>query len=1030
VDTEVNIFQDDGAWLVVLNGTAYRFEDRQEALRKARDLARLHAPSVILNAPVELAEEPTATHHEAPESPVAAPTDPGRTSDPLSAPVALGRSVLVSAGGAIPIAWQQRERIAVDEAALGDAGFLDKIRALYLSRTPAVFEIPDGLDAPESGALSKDVWSIDVREEFIAEAVWELMTRNAIDLRSGDPSWPLTAAAGRLGAKPAKVGDIGLESGAGAWCDGGPLRLWTAQETEAFGAVMIPREAIAVGRLSPVSAQEAATDLATDQLAAVATREVRARIMAPAGSGKTRVLTERARHLIRAGVPASAMLLVAFNRRAQEEIVERTPDLPGLQVQTLNALGLSILNGTNGFTHAGAGLQTIDEREVRTLLGTMIQFPRRANTDPAASWLDALSEARLGLRSPQSVEASFNGDVDGFAEFFPKYRTELDRRRWVDFDEQIYGAIELLVGDPGVRHQAQTRSQVVLVDEFQDLTPAHLLMLRLLAGPGLAIFGVGDDDQTIYSYSGASPEWLVDFDRYVPMAEHHDLTINYRCPVPVVDAARNLLSRNQFRVAKTIGAGPTNVSDDTALQVIRGPIPVFDTLKLIQEHLANGSEPSDIAVLTRVNTLLAPVQAALRSAGIPVQNRDGSRFLDRTGVAAALAWMRLALTGERLAGADIVRAARRPTRGLSARVIEWMGEQRDTAGLERLAGRISDEKSAAKVLAFAHDLDRMRARSVGAASSEILESIRTETGLDQSMKALDAAHHGRNSAAHSDDLRALVALGHLHPDAATFHSWLGEMLSPEEARNGVTLATVHRVKGLEWPHVIVHDATSGVFPHRLSIDPEEERRVFHVAITRARQSLRIVADESNPSIFLEELRTPGTAPSAEPKRAGTETPDRRGADVNRSQRSAPASIGLQFSWGGYKCAVSTVTDDGVVVSIGSSTMTIPFGSEVMLEGRAAVLAPATKGANERKPRGSNETESAVGSALRAWRLERARRDGVPAYVVFDDKTLEAIVVAMPTTERQLLAVSGMGPKRVELYGNDVLALLTSAQEQG
>jgi DNA helicase-2/ATP-dependent DNA helicase PcrA len=256
------------------------------------------------------------------------------------------------------------------------------------------------------------------------------------------------------------------------------------------------------------------------------------------------------------------------------------------------------------------------------------------------------------------------------------------------------------------------------------------------------------------------------------------------------------------------------------------------------------------------------------------------------------------------------------------------------------------------------------------------------------------------------------------------------MLRPEDARDGVTLATVHRVKGLEWPHVIVHDATSGIFPHRLSIDLEEERRVFHVAITRARESLRIVADESNPSIFLDELREPGTPPRREAEPPGFWAPDHGGSKHERQRRTVDATIGLQFSWGGYHCVVSTVVDDGVVVSIGPSTLTIPFSSEVTLDGRLAVLSPATRRGTEKRQGASNETESAVSSALRAWRLERSRRDGVPAYVVFDDKTLEAIVLAMPTTERQLLAVSGMGPKRVEFYGNDVLALLNSAQGEG
>jgi DNA helicase-2/ATP-dependent DNA helicase PcrA len=1021
MDTEVYFFQHDESWVVVLGDSVQRFESRLEALRNARTVARLHAPSVIITTQIEVSPEQKPANGAVMNSRVALPTKSPRDLDSLAGPPALGRSLLISPGGAIPDAWRHCDRITVSEILLESTEFLEKVRTSYLSRTPIVFEVPIDLKAPEPGIRNDDVWAVGIRQEFVPEAIWQLITRNAVDVRSGDPSWPLSERALELGARPDESADILLTNGDRAWCDGGPLRLWSPEDLRSFGAAVIPRESIEVGLFSPVCAATPTAELAPDQLAAVTAPEVRARIIAPAGSGKTRVLTERARHLHQAGVPASAMLLVAFNRRAQAEIVERTSDLPDLQVQTLNALGLSILNGTNGFIRSTDRVQTIDEHAARDLLGTMVQFPRRANTDPAASWIDALSEVRLGLRSPRAVEAAFNGDVEGFAEFFPRYRSELRRSRQVDFDEQIYGALEVLLGEPDIRRRAQTRAQLLLVDEFQDLTPAHVLMLRLLAGPGLAIFGVGDDDQTIYSYSGASPEWLVSFDEYVPVAEHHDLAVNYRCPTPVINATRNLLSRNQFRVLKTIRGGKENISTDKSMEIVASPIPVLTAVDLIKAHLAAGAKPSEVAVLTRVNTLLAPVQAALRTEGIPVQNRDGTRFLERTGVAAALAWMHLAVTLGRLDSGDIMRAARRPGRGVSSRVIEWMGEQNDITGLERLAARISDQKTAAKVLGFAQDLERIRTRSTNASSAVILESIRIETGLDQSMRALDATHHGRNSAAHSDDLRALVALGHLHPDAPTFHSWVTGVLRPEDSGAGVTLATVHRVKGLEWPHVIVYDATAGIFPHRLSTDIEEERRVFHVAITRAQRSLQIVSDESNPSIFLEELRAEGSPPKrvAEPARPRSQG---RGRSDGGGETAAP-TVGLMFSWGGYDCTVSAITDGGVVVSIGSSTMTVPFGSEVTIKGRAATLSRSAKASTHLPLGASRDVEPAIVAALKVWRLERSRRDGVPAYVVFDDKTLEAIVVGMPSTEQELLGVSGMGTKRVELYGDEIIALL-------
>ncbi len=1029
VEAEVYLYEDAQSWFVVAAGQRQQFDSRSVALRAARDAARQHAPSrVILDRPD--GEPPTATPPRAEpleavaDAPEVARPEGADDWDQLAGPLALGRSLLVISGGSLPAPWSGSERIAVSRSQLDDAGFLRRVRGAYLERRRVVYELDADLTQPELASFEGEVFDAPIDHDFVAEDTWELMTRNSVDARPGTPSWPLAEQAVRAGAAHGTHADI-VSDGGHAWCDGGPLRLWGQAEIKGLGAAIISREAIELGSLSALTPRALDAELAPDQLEAVADPELRARIIAPAGSGKTRVLTERARHLLGSGIPSPALLLVAFNKRAQIEIVERTGDLPRLQVQTLNALALAILNGTNGFTHAGAGVRTIDERQVRDLIGELVTFPRRANTDPASSWIDALSMVRLGLRSPVDVEAEFNGDVDGFADVFPLYRRQLRSRGVVDFDEQIYRALELLLTEPEIRGKAQRRARALLVDELQDLTPAHMLMLRVLAGPALGIFGVGDDDQTIYGYSGASPRWLVSFDDYVPNASHHGLTVNYRCPAPVIAGARNLLSRNEFRVAKEIHEGAHNGAEPIA--TVLHEIPVVATLDLIREHLARGARPSEIAVLTRVNTLLAPIQAALKDAGIPVQNRDGTRFLQRSGVDAALSWFRLAVAPDRLSGADLTRAARRPSRGIAPRVTEWIGDQQDVAGIERLADRISDERASEKVRTFATDVARARDLGRTASSAELLEFIRTKTGLDRSLQALDAAHRGRNSAAHSDDLRALVALGHLHPKTATFVQWLGNALEADSAQSGVVLATVHKVKGLEWPHVIVYDATSGVFPHRLSTDIEEERRVFHVAITRAQRSLQIVADAANPSMFIDELASPGEPPKRSDDGGGGRSATTRDSRGRRDAVSSPASAGMEFSWGGYDCTVTSVTDEGAVVAVGSATMTIPFGSEMVIEGSSATLGPPKRGKARSASTSSSDADPEVVAALKGWRLERCRRDGVPAYVVLHNKTIDLIAEEMPATEVDLLSISGMGPTRVQTYGDEILAVLDAAR---
>ena len=889
-----------------------------------------------------------------------------------------------------------------------------------------VYQVDPGMVIPARGSDSREVWEAPPDADFVAEAAWRLAIANSVDGRDADfPRWPLAAMAVGAGAMTAigRYADVVLADGSLAWCDGGPLHLWDANDVTLKGASVIPRIAVTRGNLRPVAARHPVAALAPDQLRAVADPSSRARIIAPAGSGKTRVLTERARHVLDSGVQADSLLLVAFNKRAQEEMRERTTDHPDLQIQTLNALALSVLNGTNGFTNRGVRLQTITERDVRGIISTYVKFPRKTNTDPAASWIDALTEVRLGLRSPSQVEGDYQGDLDGFADFFNLFRQHLADRGQVDFDEQIYLAIEVLLRDPEVRLAAERRAQVLLVDEFQDLTPAHMLLLRLLAGPSLSIFAVGDDDQTIYGYSGATPEWLVEFEDHVPSAVHHALEVNYRCPVPVVEAAANLLTRNTVRVPKVIRPGPLNTKAPESMSVVT----VDDQVQHVRDHvrslLGDGVTPSEIAVLSRVNANLVPVQASLVEAGVPVSARDGAEFLRSSGVESAIAWLRLAVRPDSMNGPDIELAVRRPGRGISPRVREWMGEQASIDALSRLAGRLDDAAST-KITEFVRDLDRVATFAKSATTSTLIEFIRREIGLDRALATLDASHQGRNSTSNSDGLRSLIALGRQHSDPRTFDGWLTKVLnSPSEPR-GVTLATVHRVKGLEWPHVVVYDASLGVFPHRLSVDIEEERRVFHVAITRCSASLLITADVDSPSIFLGELAEPVSPSNGEVREPATHHSSR---DF-RGTSPVPAKVGLRFRWGGYDFTIDAVTSDGVVVSTsGSSTTTLPFGWTFSDGGQTRTLVAPSKQTTRRAATGPmTGVDPDLNRDLKAWRLEQARADGVPAYVVFNDRTLEELSSARPRTVDELLAINGIGPAKVDRYGDQILAIVEEA----
>ncbi|CAB4363775.1 MAG: AAA family ATPase [Actinobacteria bacterium] len=759
-------------------------------------------------------------------------------------PAVLGRNVIVGPGMSTPLEWSGAERVVVDPS---DPGLLPRLVVLAMERTGCVFEFSPATVLGEPFATSLPPHAVGPRVRFSSEQLRHLLLSNSVDAREGG-TWPLLQQSLAVGARVVADarGDIELPDGSRAWLDGGPPRFTEPQD----GVPVLHRIAVEHGRLAAPLGNSAEAELAADQLAAVTHSGGAARIIAPAGSGKTRVLTERARHLVQQWrLPPSAITLIAFNKRAQEEISARTADLPGLQVRTLNAIALAIINGSAPFARQPQRFNTIDEPEVRRLIGRMVKFPRVRNSDPVATWLEALSLARLGLVDPQKVESRYDGEVEGFADVFLRYRTELARANAVDYDEQVFKAIELLLRDPQARATAQRSCRLLLVDEFQDLTPAHLLLVRLLAGPDAAVFGVGDDDQTIYGYNGADPSWLIEFADLFPGAGDHPLEVNYRCPAGVVRAADTLLRHNRRRVPKTIRAHHTELDGFMVAPSVGNSVDT--TVDAVSSAVAAGTQPNEIAVLTRVNSLLVPVQVALRGAGIPTNGGVGLEFLERTAVRAALAWIRLAGSHGTFSPADVAEALRRPSRSMPPKVAEWVGEQSTLKGLHKLAERVTNDK----VSEFANDIERLQ-RMVASrgTTSQLLAALRDSMGLATSIAKLDVHRKGMNRAAQNDDLTALAQLAALQPDPAAFESWLRGALSTKWSDGGVTLATVHRVKGQEWPFVVVHHADADQFPHRLAENDEEERRLFHVAITRASRDALVVPSE-HPSPFILECST-------------------------------------------------------------------------------------------------------------------------------------------------------------------------------
>ena len=329
------------------------------------------------------------------------------------------------------------------------------------------------------------------------------------------------------------------------------------------------------------------------------------------------------------------------------------------------------------------------------------------------------------------------------------------------------------------------------------------------------------------------------------------------------------------------------------------------------------------------------------------------------------AYLRIATRPGGFSQGDVVEILRRPTRGLPqwfperlARRATWTAAT--VAGLARQVG----DKDASKVLALADDLQLVVDAGRDGTTREILEVVRDDVGLGSAMSMLDRTGSGQGSS-HLDDLEGLLGVADLHPDAATFEDWLRTAFQREADPDGVTLSTIHRVKGREWDRVAVFGVSDGVMPHRLSEDSEEERRVLHVAITRGRHRVTVLADRTRRSLFLDELA--GRAPHRPAPRPGAE----RRALAARSAASPRAAS-------------------------------------------HAIMDTELTGAYAEAER-----------ALREWRRRRASADGVPAYVVLNDRYLRGIAIAQPATPAELLACDGIGPTKLDSYGDQILAVLAS-----
>jgi DNA helicase-2/ATP-dependent DNA helicase PcrA len=670
-------------------------------------------------------------------------------------------------------------------------------------------------------------------------------------------------------------------------------------------------------------------------------------IQAAAGTGKTRVISRRTAYAIATDVlPADQALVVTFTEKAASEMVDRLRDLglPGVTARTFHAHALSQLRHYWPPHHDGAPLPDLLDSKLPLLVPLARSLPGHYRFTPAKDLADEIEWAKSRRLTPDTYGPALVGSaprsqsggstpsmgvppkpepgpatptreppipLDLFVRLFAGYERAKTRAGRIDFDDLLVETVDLLETDEDAAATVRARKRWFSVDEYQDTNPLQQRLLELWAGDRDDVCVVGDEDQSIYSFTGATSEFLTGFATRYAGARVVTLAENYRSSPEILALANNLLGSTgrTKRLVATRPSGPVPT-------VLRHGTEAAELAALstwIRARLAEGVPASGIAVLVRMNAQFAPIEAALTRSAIAYQVR-GIRFFDRADVRGAI---------------DLVRRA-----GLTATGTGLAAEIRAL-----WAARLGYDDDAVA----GHTGDEARERS--AALDTLLDILATQV----------RSGSGTDSQAFLDELdrrRAAERAG---------------------SADGVNLLTYHRAKGLEWDAVALPAVEEGLLPIRQAFDDDdllaEEGRLLYVGITRARTHLAISwaaeretrgrTTRRQPSRFLADLRPRGV-------HRVTQLPDRFAAEQGARKSASQAAAANPYG----------ISDDDPLYA-----------------------------------------------ALRAWRTERARDDAVPPYVVAHDQTLAEIADVKPPSAAALRRVKGIGPAKVDAYGDEILELV-------
>ena len=625
-------------------------------------------------------------------------------------------------------------------------------------------------------------------------------------------------------------------------------------------------------------------------------------VLAGAGSGKTRVITHKIGRLIQAGMPAQKIAAITFTNKAAAEMRERAKSLIGrsakdVVVCTFHALGVRMLRQDGAVLGLKPQFSIMDSDDVASILkdagGTTDIATARQWQWTISAWKSAGLNAEQALAQAEDDNARVTAIVMG------RYEERLTAYQSVDFDDLISLPLKLLRDHDAVRQKWQSMMGHVLVDEYQDTNATQYEVLKLLVGGNPAdaarFTAVGDDDQSIYGWRGATLDNLKKLPVDFPTLKVIKLEQNYRSTSAILRAANNVIGPNPKLFPKTLfselGEGePVRVVDaDNEEHEAERAVARIQSLRaegLLAQEGKQYKEFSDFAVLYRANHQAKPFEKALRKAGIPYKVSGGQSFFDRAEIRDLCAWFRLWANNDD--DPAFLRAVTTPKRGIGHQTLGTLGvfaSQYKLSLFEALFASSLGAVLAAKAVGSLHefgryvnDLQYRAGQTKGAETAKVfmmdwLKDIGYEKHLLDSEDSEKVAAAKWSNVLEFCDWMAQRCGGQLEDAAGVTEREVKSLLEvaqtiallstiseQEKKQDVVTLSTLHASKGLEWPHVLLVGVTEGMLPFKLGDGADslggsqkahesanediaqrlqEERRLMYVGITRAQRSLAV-----------------------------------------------------------------------------------------------------------------------------------------------------------------------------------------------